>query len=265
METSKLEKAKDRAASMLDITGRKISTPSFKPVIASGDYEEAVAVPVGELIALPDNEKLMDGLSPDRLEALTASIKKNGIRTPLIVDQSKVVVCGNNRLAIARNLGMKTVPVIYRQIATDERADYAMRDNLERRQLTREQLTKALEPILEEARAEVAEEKRIAKADGKTIATGGTYARAAVKAKEKGIEIKPATIKTIINRKAIKTKAQTSRFNETQARKLPFPILEKAKLKVTFFLPDIETFDKWKAQSNRLYQEWQNKMNRKAK
>lgn len=258
-KTSSLDKAKSRAASMLDITGRKISTPSFKPIIASGDYEEAVAVPVGELQLLPDNEKLMAGLSPDRLEALTASIKKNGIRTPLIVDQTKTVICGNNRLTIARSLGMKTVPVIYRKIEADERADYARRDNLERRHLTREELARALEPILEEARKEVAEEKKADRFKG-----GGVFKAAAQKAAEKGIKISPAALKQKAYREAKKTKP-TPPSNTVTRKGLRRPIENKSEMSITFFFPDIETFDKWKAQSGKLHSEWQNKLNRKAK
>ena len=68
------------------------------------------------------------------------SIQKDGIQIPLIAwrhGKRLVVLSGSNRLRIARELGMKTVPVIIRQFADQNAAKaFAVCDNLARRQLT---------------------------------------------------------------------------------------------------------------------------------
>jgi hypothetical protein len=79
-------------------------------------------------------------LSIEDDELLRLSIKKDGIQIPLIVwrrGKRIVILSGSNRLRIASELGLKTVPVIIRQFADQNAAKaFAVCDNLARRQLT---------------------------------------------------------------------------------------------------------------------------------
>jgi len=82
----------------------------------------------------------MPPLSPEQYDALKADIMKNGIRLPVVKDQHGRVIDGNNRAAIADELGIH-VPVEIITIADDEAAyETALTLNCARRHLTREQI-----------------------------------------------------------------------------------------------------------------------------
>ena len=97
-------------------------------------------VPVSKLNPNPWDLEVGPPLSNEDYETLKASIERHGIQIPLIVWQrgkSLVVLSGSNRLRIARELGLKTVPVIIREFADKDAAKmFAISDNLARRQLT---------------------------------------------------------------------------------------------------------------------------------
>jgi len=79
-------------------------------------------------------------LSDGDYRVLKASIRRNGIQIPLIAwrrGKGLVVLSGSNRLRVARELGLKAVPVIVREFADKHAAKmFAVSDNLARRQLT---------------------------------------------------------------------------------------------------------------------------------
>lgn len=81
----------------------------------------------------------MPDLSPEQYDALRADIETNGVQIPIVVDQHGRVVDGNNRYAIAAELGIDC-PRIVVQIADDDDAiDKAISLNCARRHLTQEQ------------------------------------------------------------------------------------------------------------------------------
>ena len=102
--------------------------------------ESVEHVPITRLHRNPWGLEVGPPLSSEDYELLRLSIKKDGIQIPLIVwrrGKRLVVLSGSNRLRIARELGIKSVPVIIRQFADQNAAKaFAVCDNLARRQLT---------------------------------------------------------------------------------------------------------------------------------
>jgi hypothetical protein len=81
----------------------------------------------------------MPPLSEEQLDALRADIAAHGVRVPITVDQSGRILDGNNRAAIAAELGIDC-PQVVTEVADDNAAiDIALTLNCARRQLTREQ------------------------------------------------------------------------------------------------------------------------------
>ncbi len=74
-------------------------------------------------------------IEPGDLERMRDSIRVRGIQQPLIINKKGEIVCGNNRYRIAVELGIKKVPVIIKDIPDTLLFEYAIRDNIDRRQL----------------------------------------------------------------------------------------------------------------------------------
>lgn len=89
-----------------------------------------------KLTVNPDNP--YKELKSEDYERLKADIKERGIIDPLIIDQENILLTGHNRLAIALELDLKTVPVrkLVSEINPDEKYKIMLLDNLNRRQLT---------------------------------------------------------------------------------------------------------------------------------
>lgn len=95
-----------------------------------------------ELKPYPLNEKLFDSLPKEDYQSLKLDIEKNGIKTELQITKSKTVLCGHQRLKVARELRMNEVPV--KVVNIDESneikvKEYVILDNVLRRHLTTEQ------------------------------------------------------------------------------------------------------------------------------
>lgn len=78
-------------------------------------------------------------VDPDALAELTESVRESGIHEPLIVrplsDGSYQLVAGSRRLAAARAVGLKTVPVVVRDYSDEEAEQVALIENLQRSDL----------------------------------------------------------------------------------------------------------------------------------
>ncbi len=88
-----------------------------------------MAVPIADLTFDPKNARKHDSRN---LEAIKASLKKFGMRQPIVV-QSKagemVVRAGNGRLAVAKQLGWTHLPATIYDESDDEAIAYALADN----------------------------------------------------------------------------------------------------------------------------------------
>lgn len=119
----------------------------------------------------PDN-KIFNPLSGKDYELLKEDIRERGIIDPLIIRQDKVLLTGHNRLRIALELKLKTIPVrkIESGLKPKDEKKFLVLDNLLRRQLSpteKESLIQEFykDEILEDNRG--GDRKSLKKNDGK--------------------------------------------------------------------------------------------------
>jgi DNA modification methylase len=102
--------------------------------------ETVTYCPVSKLAPNPWGLEVGPPLTDEDNELLKSSIERDGIQIPLIVwrhGKRLIVLSGSNRLRIAKELGLATVPIIVRKFASKEAARlFAISDNLARRHLT---------------------------------------------------------------------------------------------------------------------------------
>ena len=92
-----------------------------------------------EVNTVPRSYKLMPPLTSDEFEALKADIQENGVRVPVDVDEDGVILDGYNRVKIAGQLGVDYKTRTVRGLSEAGKRAHALRANLARRNLTREQ------------------------------------------------------------------------------------------------------------------------------
>jgi hypothetical protein len=106
----------------------------------SKSREIVIRVAVSKIKPNPWGAEVGPPLNDEDYRTLKASIRRGGIHIPLIVwrrGKQLVVLSGSNRLRIAKELGIKFVPVIVREFADQHAAKtFAVSDNLARRQMT---------------------------------------------------------------------------------------------------------------------------------
>jgi len=83
-------------------------------------------------------ESLMP-ISEDDYNRMRSDIEDRGVIIPVIATPDFMLVCGYNRLKIAKEIGLKSIPVIFMDIEDKEKETFAIKDNLNRRQLSTEQ------------------------------------------------------------------------------------------------------------------------------
>lgn len=68
--------------------------------------------------------------SPKQVEQIARSIKAFGFNNPILVDEGNVVIAGHGRLAAAKRLGLKEVPVVrLNHLSEKEKKAYILADN----------------------------------------------------------------------------------------------------------------------------------------
>ena len=76
---------------------------------------------------------------PDKQSQLVASVKEHGIIEPLLVrplpDGKYELVAGERRYRAAREIGLKTIPIVVRELNDDEALQLALVENLQREDL----------------------------------------------------------------------------------------------------------------------------------
>ena len=88
------------------------------------------------------NKEFFEDIRGTDYDALKEDIKQNGIKVDLHITKSDTILCGHQRWEIAKEIGLKEVPV--KIIKIDEKdenkvKEYCIKDNLLRRQLSTEQ------------------------------------------------------------------------------------------------------------------------------
>lgn len=92
-------------------------------------------LPIEAIIKIPSIDGLMP-ISDEQYQRLKAGIAKRGVQVPLFVTKDYKLLAGYNRLRAATELGLKQVPVIIKDIPQDKILEFAVSDNIERRQMS---------------------------------------------------------------------------------------------------------------------------------
>lgn len=89
----------------------------------------------------------------DRLEALSESIKEHGVVQPIIVRSQGlgyIIVAGERRWRAAKMAGLKSIPVIIKDISSREVMEIALIENLQREDLNPIEEAEAFQKLIEE-------------------------------------------------------------------------------------------------------------------
>lgn len=101
--------------------------------------DELVELPIDSLVDFPKEKHRFQPASPERLERLAASIRENGILSPLLVrklpDEKYQIIAGHNRRTAAQSLGWSKVPCIIKKLPDEDSAILVLiADNLDNRE-----------------------------------------------------------------------------------------------------------------------------------
>src|SRR5512143_4073867 len=78
-------------------------------------------------------------LLPEQTDDLRRSITEHGVLEPIVVDEHGNVIDGHHRQRIANRLNVPCPRRVVSALTDEEKRDYALTVNLDRRHLTREQ------------------------------------------------------------------------------------------------------------------------------
>jgi ParB-like chromosome segregation protein Spo0J len=95
-------------------------------------------IPPADLKINSRSDEYFSALEGDERARLVEDIRKRGVLVPLIAKLDNTLLAGHNRLSVALELGLRTVPVQYvvTQLSEEEEREFIVKDNLLRRQLT---------------------------------------------------------------------------------------------------------------------------------
>jgi ParB family chromosome partitioning protein len=80
---------------------------------------------------------------------LANSIRALGILEPLVATPAGVIVCGHRRHAAAKSIGLRTVPVVVRDLTEREQIEAALAENIQREALTPLQEARAYKRMID--------------------------------------------------------------------------------------------------------------------
>ena len=84
-------------------------------------------IPIDQLIPYERNNKIHDA---EQIKKIAKSIKELWFRAPILIDENNVILAGHWRLAAAKKLKLKEVPVIqYTDLTEDQKKKYRLLDN----------------------------------------------------------------------------------------------------------------------------------------
>jgi ParB family chromosome partitioning protein len=131
-------------------------SPTGEAPPAPGTQRPRSAVPLEvdiDLIA-PNPEQPRTHFEPEKLRELAESIRAHGIIQPLIVsresDGSYRLIAGERRLQAARLAGLKTVPVVAREVADGHLLEIALIENIQRADLNAIEEANAYRRLIDE-------------------------------------------------------------------------------------------------------------------
>lgn len=113
---------------------------------------------VDDIRTNPQNTVFFVRESPEYFQRLREDIEKRGVVVPLLIKQDGMLLAGHNRLQIAREIGLRFVPVqtVQEELSERQEQEFIINDNLLRRHLSIEErirLYKMLFPEFDEVLA----------------------------------------------------------------------------------------------------------------
>ncbi len=108
-------------------------------------YAPVLPVRLNLLKEHPLNKEFFAEETDSYFQRLREDIQKRGVATPLIAKRDGTLLAGHNRLRIAKELGLPTVPVQYvsenekYKLTADDEREFLIKDNLLRRQFSSEE------------------------------------------------------------------------------------------------------------------------------
>lgn len=94
---------------------------------------EVIQIPVEEIREHKDNFSLFSPLTDHLYNELKENIRVHGILQPLLITDDSILLCGHNRLRIAKDLNYPTVSCQIVQGSTSELVQFMIADNSLRR------------------------------------------------------------------------------------------------------------------------------------
>ena len=130
-----------------------IPTGAKTPPVSTGSNVGGVQqVAVGAIQPNPRQPRIH--FKEDELEDLAASIREHGVIQPLIVTpESKgiyILIAGERRWQASKKAGLRTVPVITRQVSNQELLELALIENVQRADLNSMEEAEAYRQLVEE-------------------------------------------------------------------------------------------------------------------
>ena len=108
-----------------------IATPRYRQI-----HDDYLLCPLDRIAPDPDPPRqYFDDVA---LEELCQSVREHGLIQPLVVrqhDDDFILIAGERRFRAATRLGLEAVPVVIRDVATDEAFELALIENLQREDL----------------------------------------------------------------------------------------------------------------------------------
>lgn len=133
------------------LDGTVSGEPTESPKLPAGVKLNQVKFehPTGALTSNPLNDEFFKNLPADELARLKDDIRERGILVPIIATADGMILSGHRRWNIAKDLGLKTVPVQFVNggLTAEQEREFLIKDNVLRRHLTtdeREKLIAAL-------------------------------------------------------------------------------------------------------------------------
>lgn len=126
------------------------------------------------IIINAEYEKLIPPPTDEDYQGLYESIKEEGLKIPIVVNENNVILDGHHRYKICKELGKEIRTVEYRFLTPEDELNFVIDSNIERRHLTtfaRCQFAYSLKPIYEKQVEEGRREKisKYRKGDGDGI------------------------------------------------------------------------------------------------
>ena len=101
----------------------------------------------------PNPHQPRQQFSPQELEEMVASVRNNGIITPLLVSKTGAgyqLIAGERRWRAAQKAGLRRVPVVVREVTPSESLELALIENIHRKDLNPIEEAVAYAKLLEE-------------------------------------------------------------------------------------------------------------------